>query len=176
MCFTDDVSEAWFAPAGFSRGRLTKPSEVEVRVGQGDRDAMYSGGNVINPIVNFPQQGMVIFGQRTAQREASALDRINVRRMMIIIKKLLQNSTRQFAFEPNDPITWEAVADLATNLLDPIAQRRGISEYQVVCDSSTNTPDRIEKGELWCKVFIRPTKSAEIIVFELNLVDQQAAI
>ena len=176
MCFTDDVADAWFAPAGFSRGRLTKPSEVEVRVGQGDRDAMYSGGNVINPIVNFPQQGMVVFGQRTAQRSPSALDRVNVRRMMIIIKKLLQNSTRQFAFEPNDPITWDAVSDLATNLIDPVARRRGITEYQVVCDSTTNTPDRIEKGELWCKVFIRPTKTAEIIVFELNLVDQQAAI
>jgi len=176
MCFTDEVADAWFAPAGFSRGRLTKPTEVEVRVGQGDRDSMYSGGNVLNPIVNFPQQGMVIFGQRTAQRAPSALDRINVRRMMIIIKKTLQNSTRQFAFEPNDPITWESVTDAATELIDPIARRRGISEYQIVCDSSTNTPDRIERGELWCKVFIKPTKSAEIIVFELNLVDQQAAI
>ena len=176
MCFTDEVSDSWFAPAGFSRGRLTKPTEVEVRVGQGDRDAMYSGGNVVNPIVNFPQQGIVIFGQRTAQRSPSALDRINVRRMMIIVKKLIQNSTREFAFEPNDPITWEAVTDTASNLLDPIVRRRGITEFQVICDSSTNTPDRIEKGELWCKVFIKPTKSAEIIVFELNLVDQQAAI
>jgi phage tail sheath protein FI len=176
MCFTDEVADSWFAPAGFARGRLTKPSEVEVRVGQGDRDAMYSGGNVLNPIVNFPQQGIVVFGQRTAQRSPSALDRVNVRRMMIIIKKLLQNSTRQFAFEPNDPITWEAVSDLTSNLLDPISRRRGITEYQVVCDSSTNTPDRIERGELWCKVFIKPTKAAEVIVFELNLVDQQAAI
>jgi len=172
MCFTDSVSESWFAPAGLNRGRLTKPTDVEVRLTQGDRDAMYSGGNVINPIVNFPQQGIAIYGQRTAQRRASALDRVNVRRLMIIIRKLVLQSTAQFAFEPNDPLTWEQVKNLATQLLDPIQRGRGITSYQVVCDGSTNTPDRIEKGQLWCKIYIRPTKTAEIVVFELNLTGQ----
>jgi len=176
MCVTDEVSESWFAPAGFVRGRLTKPTDVEVGLSQGDRDAMYSDGNIINPIVNFPQQGITIFGQRTAQRAPSALDRVNVRRMMLIIRKTILRSTRQFAFEPNDPITWKDIESVTVGLIDPIARRRGITDYSVTCDSTTNTPDRIEKGELWCKVVIRPTKTAEIIVFELNLVNQSESI
>ena len=106
MAFTDAVSDTWFAPAGFQRGRLTKPTEVEVKLNQGDRDSMYSGGNVINPIVAFPQQGLTIFGQRTAQREASSLDRINVRRLMIYVRKVILASTQRFVFEPNDEFTW----------------------------------------------------------------------
>lgn len=176
MCFTDATSESWFAPAGFVRGRLTKPVDVEINVGQGDRDAMYSGGNVVNPIVNFVQQGITIFGQRTAQRDPSALDRINVRRLMIIIRKILLNSTRQFVFEPNDPTTWENITGLVESQLDEIARRRGITEFKVICDETTNTPVRVDKGELWCKVLLKPTKSAEIIVFELNLTNQSASL
>jgi hypothetical protein len=176
MAYTDEVSDSWFAPAGFVRGRLTKPTDVEVRLSQGDRDAMYSGGNVVNPIVNFPQQGITIYGQRTAQRTPTALDRVNVRRMMIIIKKIILQSTGQFAFEPNDAATWGRVTSTTTQLIDPIARGRGISAYSVICDETTNTPARIEKGEMWCKVVIRPTKTAEIIVFELNLVNQSASV
>ena len=176
MAFTDDVSDSWFAPAGFVRGRLTKPTDVEVRLSQGDRDAMYSGGNVVNPIVNFPQQGITIYGQRTAQRTPTALDRVNVRRMMIIIKKIILQSTGQFAFEPNDAATWGRVTSTTTQLIDPIARGRGISAYSVICDETTNTPARVDKGEMWCKVVIKPTKTAEIIVFELNLVNQSASV
>jgi len=176
MCYTDEVADSWFAPAGFRRGRLTKPVEVEVDVSQGDRDNMYSGGNVLNPVVNFPQQGLVIFGQRTAQRTPTALDRINVRRLMIIIRKILLNSTNQFVFEPNDPTTWEQVAAVAEGLLSDIVIRRGITEYKVICDETTNTPTRIDRGELWCKVLIKPTKAAEIIIFELNLTNQAASL
>ena len=176
MCYTDSTSESWFAPAGFVRGRLSKPVDVEINVGQGDRDAMYSGGNAINPIVNFVQQGITIFGQRTAQRDPTALDRVNVRRLMIIIRKILLNSTRQFVFEPNDPTTWENITGLVESLLDEIARRRGITEFKVICDETTNTPVRIDKGELWCKVLLKPTKSAEIIVFELNLTNQSASL
>jgi hypothetical protein len=176
MCYTDSTSESWFAPAGFVRGRLSKPVDVEINVGQGDRDAMYSGGNAINPIVNFVQQGITIFGQRTAQRDPTALDRVNVRRLMIIIRKILLNSTRQFVFEPNDPTTWENITGLVESPLDEIARRRGITEFKVICDETTNTPVRIDKGELWCKVLLKPTKSAEIIVFELNLTNQSASL
>jgi len=174
MCFTDSVADAWFAPAGFRRGRLTKPTDVEVDVGQGDRDNMYSGGNAINPIVNFPQQGITIFGQRTAQRTPTALDRINVRRLMILLRKILLNSTQQFVFEPHDPATWEQVAAVVEGLLADIVTRRGIREFKVVCDETTNTPVRIDRSELWCKVLLKPTKAAEIIVFELNLTNQAA--
>lgn len=176
IAFTANVSELWFAPAGFVRGRLTKPTSVEVALNQGDRDALYSGGNVINPIVNFPQQGITIFGQRTAQRSPSALDRINVRLLTIYIKKVLLRSVTNELFEPNDPVLWNSIESTAKTLLEDIRLRRGITAYSVKCDSSTNTPARIERNELWCKVTIKPTKSAEAIVFELNLASQSASI
>jgi len=176
MAYTDDVGEPWFAPAGVIRGRLTKPSEVEISVNQGDRDSMYSGGNVVNPIVNFPQQGLMIFGQRTAQRNPTALDRVNVRRMLIIIRKQLLASTRRFVFEPNDATTWEKVINVVNPLLDDIARRRGLVDYKVVCDETTNTPVRVDRNELWCKVLLKPTKTAEIVVFELNLTNQSATL
>lgn len=171
---TDSVSDPWFAPAGYVRGRLTKPTDVEVVLNQGDRDSMYSGGNVLNPVVNFPQNGIAIFGQRTTQRQPSALDRINVRRMMIYIKKQILASTQRLVFEPNDPITWARVQDLLNPMLGDIANRRGITQYKVICDKSTNTPVRIDRNEMWCKVMIKPTKTAEMVVFELNLTSQSA--
>ena len=176
MAYTDEVGEPWFAPAGVIRGRLTKPTEVEVSVNQGDRDSMYSGGNVVNPIVNFPQQGIMIFGQRTAQRNPTALDRVNVRRLLIIIRKQLLASTRRFVFEPNDATTWENVVNVVNPLLDDIARRRGLVDYRVVCDETTNTSVRVDRNELWCKVLLKPTKSAEIVVFELNLTNQSATL
>lgn len=171
---TDNVSDPWFAPAGYVRGRLTKPTDVEVILNQGDRDSMYSGGNVLNPVVNFPQNGIAIFGQRTTQRQPSALDRINVRRMMIYIKKQILASTQRLVFEPNDPITWGRVQDLLNPMFDDIANRRGITQFKVICDSTTNTPVRIDRNEMWCKVLIKPTKTAEMVVFELNLTSQSA--
>jgi len=176
MAFTDSVSETWFAPAGFVRGRLTKPTDVEVKLNQGDRDTMYSGGNVLNPVVNFAQQGITIFGQRTAQRDPSALDRVNIRRMMIYIRKVILASTRRLVFEPNDEFTWARVESLLNPFFADIAQRRGITQFKVVCDSTTNTPIRIDRNEMWCKVLIKPTKTAEIVVFELNLTSQSAQI
>lgn len=174
MAYSDAVSDVWFAPAGFQRGRLTKPSEVEVILNQGDRDSLYSGGNIVNPIVAFPQQGITIFGQRTSQRSPSALDRINVRRMMIYIRKIILASTQRFIFEPNDEFTWAKVESNLNPTLDEIRRRRGITEFRVVCDETTNTPVRVDRNEMWTKVIIRPTKTAEIIIFEINLTNQSA--
>jgi phage tail sheath protein FI len=176
MCVTDAVADPWFAPAGFVRGRLTKPTDVEVVLNQGDRDSMYSGGNVLNPIVNFPQNGIAIFGQRTTQRQPTALDRINVRRMMIYIKKVILASTQRLVFEPNDKFTWSRVEQLINPLLDDISRRRGITDFKVVCDETTNTPIRVDRNEMWCKVLIKPTKTAEIVIFELNLTSQSAQL
>ena len=175
MGVTDAVADPWFAPAGFVRGRLTKPTDVEVILNQGDRDSLYSGGNVINPIVNFPQRGIAIFGQRTAQRSPTALDRVNVRRMMIYIKKVLLASTQRLVFEPNDQFTWNRVEQLCNPLLDDIARRRGITQFKVICDESINTPVRVDRNEMWCKIMIKPTKTAEIVIFELNLTSQSAS-
>jgi phage tail sheath protein FI len=176
MCYNDLVAEPWFAPAGFTRGKLSKPKEVEVYLTEGDRDSMYAGGNVINPIVNFPQAGITIFGQRTAQRTASALDRINVRRLMIALRKIVINSTQALVFEPNDVFTWQAIKNLIDPVLNDIKNRRGLIDYSVVCDETTNTPARQERNEVWCKIVLRPTKAAESITFELNVTNQSAKI
>lgn len=176
MCFTDNVGFPWIAPAGYSRGRLTKPSDVEVRLNQGDRDSLYSGGNILNPIVNFAQQGITIFGQRTAQRNPTSLDRINVRRLMIFLRKVLLSATRQFVFEPSDEILWKQVEEVCNPLLDDIRRNRGITQFKVVCDATVNTPIRVDRNELWCKILIKPTKAAEMIIFELNLTNQAAQI
>tara|TARA_R110000824_G_scaffold78275_1_gene197697 strand:- start:1272 stop:3371 length:2100 start_codon:yes stop_codon:yes gene_type:complete len=176
MVHTDSVSDPWFAPAGFIRGRLTKPTDTEVKLNQGDRDSMYSGGNVLNPIVNFVRQGITIFGQRTAQRNPTALDRINVRRLLIQIRKVILESTRQFVFEPNDEFTWAQIESVLNPFLDDIKRRRGITQFRVVCDETTNTPARVDRNELWCKVLIKPTKTAEILIFEVNLTNQSAQL
>jgi len=176
MCFTDAVADSWFAPAGFRRGRLTKPTEVEVKLNQGDRDSLYSGGNVVNPIVSFPQQGITIFGQRTTQRSATALDRINIRRLMIYIRKVILAATQRFVFEPNDEFTWAQIEGVLNPFLDDIRRRRGITEFRVVCDETVNTPLRIDRNELWTKVLIKPTKTAEILIFEINLTNQSAQL
>ena len=169
MAFTDNNFDAWVAPAGLVRGRLTKPVDVEMVLTLGDRNALYGPGNIINPIQKFNTDGIVIWGQRTTQRTATALDRINVRRLMIVIRKMLLVSTRQFVFEPNDAATWKRITNTVDPLLADIKSRRGITQFKVICDSSTNTPLRIDRNELWCKVIIQPTKAAEVIVFELNL-------
>lgn len=174
MGFTDSVSELWFAPAGYVRGRLTKPVDVEYTINRGDRDSMYSGGNAVNPIVKFPQQGITIWGQRTLQRSPTALDRINVRRLMLFIKATIQASTRRFVFEPNDKITQERITSLLEPFFTDIQNRRGITEFKVICDESVNTPVRVDRNELWCKIMIKPTKSAEILIFELNITNQSA--
>jgi phage tail sheath protein FI len=172
--FTDAVSEPWFAPAGFNRGRLTKPTDTEIKLNQGDRDALYS--NSVNPISNDPNTGITIFGQRTTQRTPTALDRVNVRRLMIYLRKVLLELGKPFQFEPNDQFTWELVEDAINPFLDDLLARRAIVEGSVKCDSTTNTPARVDRNELWCSVTIKPTKAAETIVFEVNLTSQSATI
>ena len=172
--FTDAVSDPWFAPAGFRRGRLTKPTDTEIKLNQGDKDSLYS--NSVNPITNDPTTGITIFGQRTTQRAPTALDRVNVRRLMIYIRKVLLELGKPFQFEPNDQFTWELVEDSINPFLDDLLARRAILEGAVKCDSTTNTPARVDRNELWCSVTIKPTKAAETIVFEVNLTSQAASI
>ena len=172
MVATDATAETWFAPAGFRRGRLTKPTAVEVSLNQGDRDALYNSN--INPIVNFNPEGITIFGQKTAQRLSTALDRVNVRRLMIYLRKVLLQAGRANLFEPNDEFTWDAVKQDATTVLADIQTRRGITDFKVICDETVNTPLRVDRNELWCKVLLKPTKTAEWIVFEVNLTNQSS--
>jgi phage tail sheath protein FI len=172
--FTDSVSEPWFAPAGQRRGNLTKPTDTEIRLNQGDKDALYS--NSINPVINDRTTGVTIFGQRTTQRSPTALDRVNVRRLMIFVRKALLELGKPFQFEPNDEFTWELVEDAINPFISDLIARRGILEGNVQCDSTTNTPARVDRNELWCSVTIKPTKAAETIVFEVNLTSQSATL
>ena len=172
--YTDGVAEPWFAPAGFNRGRLTKPSDTEMVLNQGDRDALYS--NAINPVTKDPTAGIVIFGQKTTQRKPSALDRVNVRRLMIYIRKTLLQLGKPYQFEPNDQFTWELIEENIKPFISDLLARRAIVAGAVKCDSTTNTPLRVDRNELWCSVTIKPTKAAETVVFEVNLTSQSATI
>jgi phage tail sheath protein FI len=172
MVATDALAETWFAPAGFRRGRLTKPTATEVALNQGDRDSLYNSN--VNPIVNFSPEGITIFGQKTAQRLPTALDRVNVRRLMIYLRKVLLQSGRTSLFEPNDEFTWETVKENSEAILSDIKARRGITDFRVVCDETVNTPVRVDRNELWCKILLKPTKTAEWVIFEVNLTNQSA--
>lgn len=165
---TERVAESWFAPAGVNRGRLLTPLDTEVDLSAGERDLMYGLGNAVNPIVNFPQEGITIWGQRTLQRTASALDRVNVRMLLTYIKKNAQSLLRPFVFEPNDEITRSRVVNVSDPFLADIAARRGLTAFKVLCDETNNTPERIDRNELHVAYFLKPTRAAEFIV--LNLV------
>lgn len=161
-------TEQWFAPAGLRRGRLLTALDVEYSPTQGERDLLYGSGNAINPIVKFPQDGIVVWGQRTLQRSQSALDRVNVRMLLIFIKKNLTQLLRNFIFEPNDRILWRQVQSTVEPFLADIQARRGLTAFRVIVDETNNTPERIDRNELWVSVFLQPTRTVEFIV--LNLV------
>lgn len=166
------TKKPWDAPAGLERGKLIGRKDVEVVVLQGGRDLMYNGGNAINPIVKFPGEGIVMWGQRTAQRENTSLDRENVMDMVIQIRKDILKSTRQYSFRPSDPITWSQIVTAVKPYLQDIKDNRGLLEFSVVADSTTNTQARQERGEIWIRVKLTPVKTGEIVVFELNVTNQ----
>lgn len=161
-------SEQWFAPAGLRRGRLLTALDVEYSPSQGERELLYGFGNAVNPLAKFPQQGIVVWGQRTLQREDTALDRVNVRMLNIFLKKNLSVALRSYIFEPNDRILWNQVQAAVESFMADVKARRGITAYKVVCDSTNNTPERVDRNELWVSVFYQPTQTVEFVV--LNLV------
>ncbi|GAF79005.1 unnamed protein product, partial [marine sediment metagenome] len=165
---TAEVAEQWFAPAGLRRGHILTALDTETDMTVGERDLMYGFGNAVNPIVNFPQDGITVWGQRTLQRRQSALDRVNVRMLLIFIKKNATVFLRDFLFEPNDEITRAQVTSVSTSFLEDIQARRGLTGFSVVCDERNNTPERIDRNELHVAYFLKPTRAVEFIV--LNLV------
>ena len=165
---TERETESWFAPAGLNRGRLLTALDIEYNPTQGERDALYGSGNAVNAVVNFTQQGITVWGQRTLQRASTALDRVNVRMLLIYLKKNLSRLLRFFVFEQNDSATRAQILNTINPFLADIAARRGLLAYNVVCDETNNTPERIDRNELWVSVFLQPTRVAEFIV--LNLV------
>lgn len=165
---TAKTRDQWFAPAGLSRGRLLTALDVEYSPTQGERDLLYGSGNAVNPIVNFPQDGIVVWGQRTLQRSQSALDRVNVRMLMIYLKKNLVRILRNYIFEPNDRALWNQVLASVNPFMADVITRRGMTAYKVVVDETNNTPERIDRNELWVTVFVKPTRTVEFVA--LNLV------
>jgi uncharacterized protein len=165
---TARVSEMWFAPAGINRGRLLTALDVEYNPTMGERDSLYGNQNAVNSIVNFANEGITVWGQKTLQRTSSALDRVNVRMLLSFLKVEMGSSLKSFIFEQNDPFTRASVDNLLNAFLADIAARRGLTAFKVIVDETNNTPERIDRNELWVTVFIQPTRAIEFIV--LNLV------
>ena len=159
--FNDRVSFPWFAPAGFNRGSLDFVQNVDVRLSAGDRDSLYDAR--INPIATFPQQGFVIFGQKTLQMARSALDRVNVRRMLLEVKRIVSQVANGFVFEQNTPaLRAKFIADVSP-LLAVVQAQSGIEQFNVVMDDSNNTSEDIESNRLNGRIVIVPTRSIEFI-------------
>jgi len=159
---TDNVSDPWFAPAGLNRALITNIRRLAWNPTLGDRDLLYKNG--LNPIVSFSGQGKVIWGQKTLLQKESAFNRINVRRLFIILEKAISTAAKYFLFEPNDDLTRLQLINMIDPFLRDVRSRRGVYDYMIVCDATNNTPERIDRNELWCDIYIKPTRAAEFIV------------
>jgi hypothetical protein len=175
---SDNISYPWLAPAGTRRGLIdnlnaigyvdsTSGQFISIGVTQGLRDVMYT--NKINPLTNLPGTGLVIYGQKTLSAVPSAMDRINVARLVNYLRLQLNTLTRPFVFEPNDPITRKGVTAVVSSLLNDLIAKRGITDYLVVCDGTNNTPERIARNELYVDVAVQPTKAVEFIYIPIRL-------
>jgi len=162
---TDDVTDPWFAPAGLNRGILNNVRKLAWNPTLGERDILYKNG--LNPIVSFAGQGKVVWGQKDMLDKNSAFNRINVRRLFMIIGKSVSTALKYFLFEPNDSFTRLQIINMTDPFLRDIKGRRGIYDYMIVCDERNNTPERIDRNELWCDIYIKPTRAAEFIVLNL---------
>lgn len=165
--FSDSVAAEWFAPAGLNRGGIPSVVKSERKLSQSNRDDLYL--NNINPLASFPGEGVVAWGQKTLQKRASALDRVNVRRLLITIKKYIASTSRFLVFEQNTNATRNRFLSIVNPYLESIVQRQGLYAFKVVMDDSNNTPDVIDRNQLLGKIFIQPTKTAEFIILDFNV-------
>jgi hypothetical protein len=163
----DNTAAEWFAPAGLNRGGITGAIGVVNRLTHSDRDTLYEGK--VNPIAQFPGQGIVAFGQKTLQSRPSALDRINVRRLLITVKKYIASTSRYLVFEQNTAETRNKFLNTVNPYLEGIQQRQGLYAFRVVMDDSNNTPDVIDRNILQGAIFLQPTKTAEFIQIDFNI-------
>ena len=164
LSFNDSVSFPWFAPAGFNRGALDNVTNVDVRLTAGDRDELYDAR--INPIANFPDGGFVIFGQKTLQLAKSALDRVNVRRMLLEIKRLITGVAQRLLFEPNNNETRARFINLVTPLLATVQAQAGIDSFQIVMDDTNNSSEDVENNRLNGRIVVVPTRAIEFIAID----------
>jgi phage tail sheath protein FI len=193
--YSDSVSQVWFAPAGMTRGLVTNSSGVTavgyvtgtlgaattfvaVSLNEGQRNALYGSPAFLNPIFDSPGTGIAIWGQRTSVPGyyARATDRVNVVRLAIYIKRSLRKALVQYLFEPNDQITRDSVVALVKSFLHDIQIKRGLYDFAVLCDGSNNTPDRIDRSELWCDIALKPMKAVEFIYVPIRIVNTGAKL
>jgi hypothetical protein len=165
--YNDNVSEPWFAPAGINRGGLSTVVRAEKKLTQSNRDTLYT--NKVNPIATFPGTGVVVYGQKTLQTKASALDRVNVRRLLISLKSYIGQVANNLVFEQNTIATRNAFLAQVNPYLESVQQRQGLYAFKVVMDSSNNTPDVIDRNQLVGQIYLQPTKTAEFIYLNFNI-------
>jgi hypothetical protein len=163
----DRIGAEWFAPAGFNRGGVGGVIQTERKLSPTDRDALYLGK--INPIATFPGQGPVIFGQKTLQTAATALDRVNVRRLMIELKRVIGNVGNTLLFEQNTAATRNRFLNQVNPYLESVQQRQGLYSYRVVMDDTNNTADVIDRNQMVGQIFVQPTRTAEYIILDFNI-------
>ena len=173
ISFTDSVAHEWFAPAGLNRGGLGSVLEAKTRLTHTERDELYEGR--VNPIASFPGQGVVVFGQKTLQGKPSALDRINVRRLLIRLRKFIASSSRFLVFEQNTAATRNRFLGIVNPFLESVQANSGLSAFKVVMDDSNNTPDVVDRNQLVGQIFIQPTRTAEFIVLDFVILPTGAA-
>jgi hypothetical protein len=169
----DRLAAEWFAPAGLNRGGINGAVSVLNRLTHAERDTLYE--NKVNPIAAFPGQGIVAFGQKTLQDKASALDRINVRRLLITVKKYIASTSRYLVFEQNTSTTRQRFLNTVNPYLEGIQQRQGLYAFRVVMDETNNTPDVIDRNILAGQIFLQPAKTAEFIVIDFNILPTGAS-
>ena len=167
---SDNISAPWFAPAGVTRGVVPNVLDVYDRPSLEERDSMYGNRNCVNPIVQFADaNGFIIFGQKTLQRRPTALDRINVRRMMLYVEKRIKSASRTLLFEPNDQVFRDKFTSIAKGILQEVQVGRGITAFIIKADDELNTPDVIDRNEFRARIGIQPTRAAEFIFIEFSI-------
>jgi phage tail sheath protein FI len=167
FAFNDQVGAEWFAPAGLNRGGVPSVLRAERKLTQNDRDVLYAAN--VNPLATFPGEGVVVFGQKTLQRKATALDRVNVRRLLIALKGYIGQVANNLVFEQNTNVTRNRFLSQVNPYLESVVQRQGLYAYKVVMDDTNNTPDVIDRNQLVGQIYIQPTKTAEFIILNFNV-------
>ena len=171
--FNDQVGAEWFAPAGLNRGGIPSVVRAERRLQQTDRDTLYQGN--VNPLATFPGNGVVAFGQKTLQRKQTSLDRVNVRRLLIALKGYIGNVSRELVFEQNTAVTRNRFLSQVNPYLESVVQRQGLYAFKVVMDDTNNTADVIDRNQLVGTIYIQPTKTAEFIILNFNILPTGAS-
>ena len=179
MASSAKKTDVWFAPAGFTRGGLTEGSaglpvlQVRRRLSSKERDKLYEAN--INPIAQFPSEGIVIFGQKTLQVTQSALDRINVRRLMIYLKKNVSRFAKTVLFDQNVQTTWSRFVSKVDPFLASVKSRFGLTEYKIILDETTTTPELIDRNIMYAKIFLKPARAIEYIAIDFVITDSGAS-